>query len=181
MTIEQFIALSVGEWQSMRSGHSLAFRQFEQILSFIKIEQIDPADPRILKMLRSEKQQRSEHTSPFSITWEVDTEWSEKPRDGEASGCSIFVPIPTNKCEGIMIRSSGYLEKIKVISSYKLIDQKTLILKTKYQNSTAEEKIWFVSDCVRCRSSIVKTSKESGIVQISFASEVKSNISRGNN
>ena len=30
MTIEQFIAQSEGSWKSMRSGHSLAFQQFEE-------------------------------------------------------------------------------------------------------------------------------------------------------
>ena len=41
MTIEQFIAQSEGSWRSMRSGHSLAFQQFEEVLSEITIEKIE--------------------------------------------------------------------------------------------------------------------------------------------
>ena len=37
MQIEQFFLKSVGEWNSMRSGHSLAFQEFEEIRSKIKI------------------------------------------------------------------------------------------------------------------------------------------------
>ena len=37
MNIEQFVAQSEGEWRSMRSGHSLAFQYFEDVLSEIKI------------------------------------------------------------------------------------------------------------------------------------------------
>ena len=40
MEIENFVEQSTGEWKSMRSSHSLAFKQFEQILSNIKIEEL---------------------------------------------------------------------------------------------------------------------------------------------
>ena len=41
MNIEQFVAQSEGKWRSMRSGHSLAFQQFEDVLSEV---QITPAE-----------------------------------------------------------------------------------------------------------------------------------------
>ncbi len=41
MDIEQFVALSLGEWRSMRSGHSLAFQQFEDVLSEISIKSFE--------------------------------------------------------------------------------------------------------------------------------------------
>ena len=37
MQIEEFFLKSVGEWNSMRSSHSLAFQEFEEIRSTIKI------------------------------------------------------------------------------------------------------------------------------------------------
>ena len=37
MNIEEFFLKSVGEWNSMRSGHSLAFQEFEEIRSKVKI------------------------------------------------------------------------------------------------------------------------------------------------
>ena len=41
MDIEQFVAHSLGEWRSMRSGHSLAFQQFEDVLSEISIKSFE--------------------------------------------------------------------------------------------------------------------------------------------
>ena len=49
MTIEQFVAQSIGEWRSMRSGHSLAFQQFEDVLSEINITSIKRDEPEIEK------------------------------------------------------------------------------------------------------------------------------------
>ena len=40
MDIEQFVAQTEGEWRSMRSAHSLAFQQFEDVLSEISVEKI---------------------------------------------------------------------------------------------------------------------------------------------
>ena len=49
----------------------------------------------------------------------------------------------------------------------------TFVLRTKYDQSIAEERIWFISENVRCRSSVLKTSEGSGILQTSFSSEVR--------
>ena len=47
------------------------------------------------------------------------------------------------------------------------------MLNTRYGQSIAEERIWFVSEHVRCRSSVLRTSEGSGVLQTSFASEVR--------
>jgi len=52
MQIEQFFLKSVGEWNSMRSGHSLAFQEFEEIRSTIKIVPSKRNDSRVIKFLK---------------------------------------------------------------------------------------------------------------------------------
>ena len=53
MTIEQFVAQSSGKWRSMRSGHSLAFQQFEEVLSEVMIEEISKEDSAVKQLLES--------------------------------------------------------------------------------------------------------------------------------
>ena len=50
MQIEQFFLKSVGEWNSMRSVHSLAFQEFEEIRSKIKIIPANTNDFRVIKL-----------------------------------------------------------------------------------------------------------------------------------
>ena len=50
MNIEEFFLKSVGEWNSMRSVHSLAFQEFEEIRSKIKIVRSKRNDPRVIKL-----------------------------------------------------------------------------------------------------------------------------------
>ena len=52
MNIEEFFLKSVGEWNSMRSGHSLAFQEFEEIRSKIKIVPSKSTDYRVNKLLK---------------------------------------------------------------------------------------------------------------------------------
>ena len=47
MNIEQFVAQSEGTWRSMRSSHSLAFQQFEEVLSEIRIQKVNSEDPEV--------------------------------------------------------------------------------------------------------------------------------------
>ena len=92
---------------------------------------------------------------------------------GASDQRDLIVPMPKNEKSGILIRSIGYAESIAARSEYKFLDDGTFVLKTKYDQSIAEERIWFISENVRCRSSVLKTSEGSGILQTSFSSEVR--------
>jgi len=66
MNIEQFVAQSLGEWRSMRSGHSLAFQQFEDVLSEITITQFDTDNKEIKEAIKKFISARRQHLH-FSI------------------------------------------------------------------------------------------------------------------
>ncbi len=174
MKIEHFIAQSEGTWRSMRSGHSLAFQQFDNIISNIKIELLSTKDNEITSLLDYYSNLNSKPISPFRISWEADSDWGEQASETDlASGSSIFIPVPKSNSTGLMIRSLGYAERQKVICNYTLLPNDSLELITEYENSIAEEQIWFASKNVRCRSSIIRISGSSGILQTSFASEIR--------
>ena len=176
MTIEQFIAQSEGNWRSMRSGHSLAFQQFEEVLSEITIELIDVNDQEVNNLYQVHKQDdgnRYTFIQPFKMTWSAESDWEPDDPSEVSSGTCIIIPLKEDDEKGLLIRSLGYAESQMAQSSYEFLSDGTFILKTHYEQSIAEERIWFVSENVRCRSSILKTSEGSGILQTSFASEVK--------
>ena len=67
----------------------------------------------------------------------------------------------------------GYAEKMEAISQFSFTSDGTMILSTKYSQTIAEEKIWFVNKNVRCRSSVISSLNKEGIYQTSFASEIR--------
>ena len=176
MTIEQFVAQSSGKWRSMRSGHSLAFQQFEEVLSEVTIEEIDKENTAVKQLLESSIiTNQDDHlvTSPFRMEWCAESDWEPEDPSEVSSGSCIIVPLTKDTCSGRLIRSVGYAESEAAISEYHFLDDGTFTLTTQYEQSIAEERIWFVSENVRCRSSVLRTSAGSGILQTSFASEVR--------
>ena len=176
MTIEQFVAQSLGKWRSMRSGHSLAFQQFEEVLSEVTIEEISKDDSSVIQLIQSSvanKQNLDTIASPFKMEWCAESDWEPDDPSEVSSGSCIIVPLVKNISSGNLIRSVGYAESEAAISEYSFSNDGTFTLTTNYEQSIAEERIWFVSENVRCRSSVLRTSAGSGVLQTSFASEVR--------
>ena len=173
MEIEQFFIKSVGEWKSMRSVHSLAFQEFEDIRSKIKIIPANKYDSRIIKLLKDNLITTNEEKKAFFISWETKSEWDEELDKGNSSGESILIPLETSKKEGRLIRSVGYTETIPIISLYKILDDGTLIISSKYNHIYTEERIWFISNNLRSRSSVTRSIDSLAILQTSYASEIR--------
>tara|TARA_B100000965_G_scaffold406499_1_gene445746 strand:+ start:1165 stop:1698 length:534 start_codon:yes stop_codon:yes gene_type:complete len=173
MQIEQFFLKSAGEWNSMRSVHSLAFQEFEEIRSKVKIIPANINDSSVVKLLKDNLIKSYAVKKPFLISWEAKSEWGLESQKEGTSGESILIPIEISKNEGKIIRSVGYTEAIQVISLYKLLDDGTLIIYSNYNHISTEERIWFISDNLRSRSSVTRASNSLAILQTSYASEIR--------
>lgn len=173
MNIEEFVIQSEGEWKSMRSGHSLAFQQFEEIISTIKILLLPEDDTRVVNLIKDSNYLVNQISSPFMISWDSESNWEPDSKQNNSCGSSILIPIPKSKNKGYMLRSLGYSERIKALSTYNILEDGTLILRTTYTQTKSEERIWFISTNVRCRSSVIYSKESSAILQTSHASELR--------
>ena len=181
MDLEQFVAQSEGSWRSMRSGHSLAFQQFEEVLSEVKIESLELNNPEVVSLLETSAKVMGEPKAPFRMQWRAESDWEPDDPEAVAEGSCILVPVQTAPTTGLLLRSMGYAEAEQAIGEYSFLADGTFLLTTRYGQSIAEERIWFVSENVRCRSSVLKTSEGSGVLQTSFASEVRKLQAKENN
>jgi len=173
MSIREFVLKSQGEWSSMRTSHSLAFQKFEEIQSELLIQLVPSEDKEVKKQLIQFPKINGDIVQPFSIEWSSESYWDSPKIPEKEKGKSLLIPIEKTKSEGKIIKTQGYLENIKAISEYLFLSDGTLILNTEYGNSIAEERIWFVSDNLRCRSSVIKSKNNLGIFQTSYASELR--------
>tara|TARA_B100000579_G_scaffold80673_1_gene62815 strand:+ start:5566 stop:6099 length:534 start_codon:yes stop_codon:yes gene_type:complete len=173
MQIEEFFLKSVGEWNSMRSSHSLAFQEFEEIRSKIIIIPAKENDYRIIKLLKDNLITTNEVKKAFLISWQTESEWDDENQKENSSGESILIPLETSKTEGRLIRSLGYTQPIQTISSYEFLNDGTLIIHSNYNHITTEERIWFVSNNLRSRSSVTKAINSLAILQTTYASEIR--------
>ncbi len=173
MQIEEFFSKSVGEWNSMRSGHTLAFQEFEEFRSKITISNVNENDLRVKKLLKEYSLTTKNIKKAFLISWEANGEWGNETQEENSNGQSILIPLESSKTEGKIIRSTGYIEAINIISLYKLLEDGTLIIYSNYNQIYTEERIWFVSNNLRSRSSVSRAIHSSAILQTSYASEIR--------
>ena len=173
MGIEDFFLKSVGEWNSMRSSHSLAFQEFEEIRSKIKIFPMKKNESKVIKLLKDYSKNANEVKTAFLMSWEAKSEWDDENIKEDMSGESILIPLEVSQTEGKIIRSVGYTEAVQLISSYKFLNDGTLIIYSNYNHITTEERVWFLSNNLRSRSSVTRATDSLAILHTSYASEIR--------
>ena len=60
------------------------------------------------------------------------------------------------------------------MSLYKILGDGTLIIYSEYCHICTEERIWFISNNLRSRSSVTRSLDSLAILQTSYASEIRS-------
>lgn len=170
MTIETFVAQSIGTWRSQRSGHNLAFQHFEEVRSTIDITAVGPDDLRVAELCQTHGFDVSQAIAPFHMAWEGESDWD---KEEVISGSCLLVPVSTSPRAGKLLRSQGYAETIPAVGEYHFTEEGMFVLLTSYDRAAAEERIWFGTDNLRFRVSLIRTSDGTGVVTASFASEIR--------
>ncbi len=170
ITTKEFINNSIGEWKSIRSTHTLAFQEFENTNSNLLISNIDIKSKEISDLT---KELRCEHEPSFAIkiSWDSTSEWTTDNETKQSQTILIF--MPKDNYSGIILKNKGYVELIPTFSKYFLDESNHLIIKSDYNSTISEEKIWFLSKNVRSRYSVIKNKDNHGILQTSHATEIR--------
>ena len=176
MDIDTFVARSLGRWRSQRSAHHLAFAHFEEVRSVIDIDPLATDDPGVLALCESQGFDPKTISSPFKMSWEGETDWDE---DDVLKGQTILVPVPDlseldqGRHSGKLLRDQGYAETVPAAGHYTIQPDGTFVLVTGYDRAAAEEKMWFATDHLRFRVSLIKTGDGKGVTTSSFSSELR--------
>ena len=170
ITIKEFIDKSIGEWKSIRSTHTLAFQEFENTNSSLIISYQNIGSNEVLE-IKNRFNCFMNISFAIKITWKSLSEWPTENKSYESNTTLIFVP--KDEFTGILIKDKGYAEQIPSSSRYIIDESNTFNIKTEYNATISEEKIWFLTENVRSRYSIIKNKINKGILQTSHATEIR--------
>ena len=170
ITIKEIIDKSIGEWKSIRSTHTLAFQEFENTNSSLKISYKNIESEEVLK-IKNRLKCDQDLSFAIKISWKSISEWTIENKSQESHSILIF--IPKDEYTGRLIKDKGYAEQIPSTSRYYIDETKTLNIISEYNATISEEKIWFLSKNVRSRYSVIKNKQNNGILQTSHASEIR--------
>ena len=170
ITVKEFIDKSIGEWKSIRSTHTLAFQEFENTNSSLIIAYQNIESEEVLEIKNRLK--FSQNISfALKISWKSISEWTTDNNSHESNTILIF--IQKDEYSGILIKEKGYAEQIPSSSRYYIDESKTFNIHSEYDATMSEEKIWFLSENVRSRYSVIKNKINNGILQTSYATEIR--------
>ena len=170
ITIEEFIDKSIGEWKSLRSTHTIAFQEFENTTSNIFISYLS-LDSSEAKNLLEKFNFSLNPKFAIKIIWQATSDWAIEDKSDPNETILIFSPKDINS--GIILRNKGYAEIIHTYSNYFIDPQENLNIITEYNSILSEEKIWFISDHLRARYSLIKNKEFGSLIQTSHSSEIR--------
>ena len=170
ITIKEFIDKSIGEWKSLRSTHTIAFQEFENTTSNIFISYLSLDSSEAKNLLKKFNFSLNPNFA-IKIIWQATSDWGVEDKSDLNETTLIFSQKDMNS--GIILRNKGYAEMIHTYSNYFIDPQETLNIITEYNSIISEEKIWFLSNNLRARYSLIKNKEFGSLIQTSHSSEIR--------
>ena len=173
MNVQEFFELSAGKWFSQKTSQHLTLKQSEHGKSDLTIEILPQDNPQIVKLCQQTGIDPSLIWGGAKYTWKGTLSWdTQLQSSGNQQGETIAILVPdapaakTGKLFHID-RQNAQLPQAR----YTLGDDDALTLVTTAENTCAEERVWFESNNVRIRTTIVTQTDGNSIA--SFYSEIR--------
>lgn len=168
MNIIEFFQLCAGKWLSQRTSHNLTDQKIEVGKSELQMEIISSSDPEVINLCEKYQIEPNTTLGGLRIQWNG----SVGQYDKKQIGSTVVVPIPNSD----QSNSGKLLQKTGTFGSYLLSDDDILTLITESENLYAEERLWFASENLRQRTSIIKRGDTFSMA--SFCSEIRMGITK---
>ncbi len=158
MDVKEFFELSAGKWFSQKTSHHLTLKQSEHGKSDLVIDILASSDPQIIQLCQQVNIDPSQLWGGAKYTWQGTTHWDaqqQSPANQQGSSIVILVPSEPDAKTGHLFRTIGASATPAISVKYTLGEDNALTLVTDNNQTHSEERIWFESDNVRLRTTIV--------------------------
>jgi hypothetical protein len=146
--VTAFFQETAGEWRSERRYYTLSSGETQEVVSQITIEFLEPGHPQLLHL--AELHHLSTNAPLIcgtSVAWESDyVGTGKKP----VKGSTLFGVRGTT-----LYRDRGFATSKPVTAQYLFRDNRTLQLKTEYNESSFEEEIRLIGQRYRTRQTVI--------------------------
>jgi hypothetical protein len=172
--IKEFFELSAGKWFSQKTSHHLTLKQSEHGKSDLVIDILPTADPQAVQLCQQVGIDPQMMGIGAKYTWKGTTQWdaqSQTTTNQQGTAIAILIPDAPASNTGKLFRSIGGSVTSPIAIRYSLGDDDALTLVIEDEHHHAEERVWFESNNVRLRTTIVTQS--SGDAMAAFYSEIR--------
>jgi hypothetical protein len=167
MEIRPFLELCSGTWFSQRTRYALADRTAENHKSELAVAFLEPGDD-CLRQLCDRHRHVEECLGGWQVNWSSSGDWGSPKVTGTAT---IAFLAETGKSAGKLLRSPVGVGESALQGSFRLDGEAALTLRLDGGNVGAEERIWFASDNLRLRTTVIQQGDR--FCQTAFYSEIR--------
>jgi CpeS-like protein len=164
MDIVEFFQLSAGKWSAIKSSHDLISGQQVAHKASLQFDWLAQAAPEVITLCEQHQINPILALGGLRLSWEDVTELGKKK---VGNGVLVAIADATHPNAGTFLQIMGTTPRIGRYS----LDNDKLSLLAESDDFHAEEHLWFESDNVRLRNSIVKNAQGQGVA--AFYSEVR--------
>lgn len=168
MDIKEFFEKSCGKWFSQRTSQHLAYSQSEWGKSDVYLDMLAITDSAVIQVCERHSVDPDQALCAVKVTWEgfVGADPSKE------RGTTILVPIRSDHPkQGTLLRHTLKPNDLLSMARYTLDDEDALNLLSQHDGAQIEERLWFVSDNLRLRTSMVR--RPGKFDTSSFVSEIR--------
>jgi hypothetical protein len=176
MNVREFFELSAGKWFSQKTSQHLTLKQSEHGKSDLVIEILPTDNPQIIQLCQQAEIEPSSIWGGVRYTWKGTVGWDTSnlsPANQQGELIAIAIPDAPTTTTGkfCYLNLTGGNSHPAQVARYTIGDDDALTLVTADEQTAAEERIWFESDNVRLRTTIITQANGDSIA--SFYSEIR--------
>mgnify|MGYP006268438649 CR=1 FL=1 len=164
----EFFQLCAGKWLSQRTSHNLTAQKIEVGKSEVQMEIIASTDAEVINLCQKHQIDPNTSCGGLRIQWNGSVGQDEKKQIGAT--VVAIIPNTDNSNSGKLLQKTGN------VGSYCLSNDDILTLITESEGFYTEERLWFASENLRQRTSIVKRGDNFSIA--SFCSEIRMGVTK---
>ena len=166
MNIKKFIDLCTGNWFSQRTNYQVQTEKTESNKADLSVDLIANDDSRIQQICLQNRINPELSIGALQNSWNNSVDWGKPKQQG--SSLIVIIPDPENSQTGKIISNAA---NQNLLGKYILGNDSALTLIFETQGKSVEERIWFASDNLRLRTTVVKN--EDGTMNTLFYSEIR--------
>lgn len=169
MNIKTFLNLCIGNWFSQRTNYNLSGDQTESSKADLSITEIAPEDSRVTQLCQQHRINSQISLGGLLYSWDTSVDWGKPKLQG--SSLIVFIPDGENATTGKLLTNVTSKPGVKSYGTYVLGQDEALTSIVNTEDINAEERLWFASDNLRLRTTVIKSS--TGITHTTFYSEIR--------
>ncbi|MEB3311100.1 MAG: phycobiliprotein lyase [Snowella sp.] len=154
MEFHAFLESCIGTWFSQRTSYNFHNNNAESKKSEVIMESVSPDDPSLQGIYQASTLTPSSSLSGIKMNWESSGDWGAPKQKGAAVW--LFVPSEESRLKGQLFRQLLTPQPGLLTGRYLLGADESLTLILESDSLYSEERIWFASNNLRLRTSLIK-------------------------